>query len=457
MLSGDDGGIQRTTNNLAANVAWTQINNGFRTYQYYYVVNDPRNANNKVMGGAQDNGTTRNIGGTGSNFELIFGGDGVSVGLSDPAASGGVQYEYLGFQNGNIFRLDVPVTTFDQITPTGEADTGLFITLFKVDSDNTQTLYYANDNLIYRTTSASTVTSGTWTQMTGIGTAVDPSANPDKIDISTIGMTRGAYNPATSSLFFGTQDGRVFRLDNPTGVAPGSLPVNITGAGFPANAYVSSIAVNPTNDDTVMVTFSNYGVTSVFLTNNANAPVPTWTNIEGNLTLPSFRSSAIINTGTPVFFVGTSAGLYRLTNYPANTSWVQEGSTNIGNAVVSSLDLRVSDNKLLVGTHGYGIWSAIAPTAASVSISGRIITSSGLGVSDAVVRITEKSGDNRTVRTNSFGYYRFDNLEVGQSVTVEVSSRRYQFETRVVNLADSLIDFNFVAMESTKTRTQKIR
>ncbi len=104
MISGNDGGIQRTTDIMAGTVAWTQINNGYRTYQYYYVVNDPRNANNKVMGGAQDNGTTRNVGGTGSTFEPILSGDGVSVGLSDPAATGGFQYEYAGFQNGSIIQ-----------------------------------------------------------------------------------------------------------------------------------------------------------------------------------------------------------------------------------------------------------------------------------------------------------------------------------------------------------------
>ena len=33
------------------------------------------------------------------------------------------------------------------------------------------------------------------------------------------------------------------------------------------------------NDDVVLVTFSNYGVTSVFWTGNANAATPTWTAV----------------------------------------------------------------------------------------------------------------------------------------------------------------------------------
>lgn len=440
MLSGDDGGVQRTTDDLASAVVWTQTNSGFRTYQYYYVANDPRPANNKVIGGAQDNGTTRNVGGTGSNFESIFSGDGVSVGLSDPAASGSVQYEYVGVQNGVILRRDAASGSGagDDIQPTG-ATGGLFVTLFKLDPDNTQTLYYASNNNLYQTTSASTVTSGTWTQMTGIGTAATGG------NISAIGLTRGAYNAATSSLFVGTSNGKLFRLDNPTN-APLAAPVNITGANFPAGAYVSSVAVSPTNDGSAIVTFSNYGVASVFYTNNVNAAAPTWTNVEGNIALSSFRSSSILNiNGQLEYYVGTSTGLYRITGLPANTTWTKESPDGIGNSVVSSLDLRVSDNKLLVGTHGYGIWSAFSPTAAGVSISGSVVSLNGRGISGAVVTMTAQNGEVRAVRTNPFGYYNLNEAAAGQTYVFAVKAKGYQFAAQSVSLTENLNGLNFTA------------
>jgi hypothetical protein len=352
MLCGNDGGIQRTTANLASTVAWTPINSGYRTYQYYYVTVDPRLANGKVLGGAQDNGSTRNTGGTGTGFEMVWGGDGVSVGLSDLIL--GTQYEYVGSQSGFINRRTsgTVLGSATGITPTGETNSGLFVTLFTLDVDNTQRLYYANDNALYRTTSASTVASGTWTSMTGIATAVG-AAN----DITALATTRGIYSAATASLFFGTSSGRVFRLDDPTGTAAGTAPVDITGAGFPVG-NISSIAVNPRNDDTVLVTFSNYGISSVFWTGTANSAVPVWTAVEGALTLPSYRSSAIALTASGIeYFVGTSAGLYTSTGLPGAVAWTQEGPTEIGNAVVTSLALRKEDNKLLVGTHGHGIWT----------------------------------------------------------------------------------------------------
>lgn len=354
MLCGNDGGIQRTTDNLAGTVAWTPINTGYRTYQYYYVDVDPRVANDKVMGGAQDNGSTRNTGGTGTSFEGVFGGDGVSVGLTDLIS--GTQYEYVGFQNGYIYRrASTSGSGFGtHITPTGEEGTGMFVTLFKLDQDNTEKLYYANDNALHRTTSASTVTTAGWTSMTGVGAMVSPA-----VDITAIAMTRGTYSALTASLFIGTSDGRVLRLDDPHSAPAAAAPVNITGAGFPAGAYVSSIAVNPRNDDTVMVTFSNYAVTSVFWTGTANSPVPTWTAVEGSLTLPSYRSCAIHavpNSPEVQYYVGTSVGLYRSgTGFPGTPGWTQEGPSDIGNAVVSSLSFRPSDAKLLVGTHGSGM------------------------------------------------------------------------------------------------------
>ena len=375
MLCGNDGGVQRTTNNLAATVAWSQINSGYRTYQYYHVAVDPRTGNNKVLGGAQDNGSSRNVGGTGSTFETALGGDGVSVGLSDLIS--GNTYEYCGFQQGRIIRRNAisGLGAGTEITPTGESGTNteLFVTLFRLDPDNTETLYYANDDLLYRTTTGSTTTTavgaGSWTDMTGISTAIN-----NNLDITALATARGTYSAATSSLFIGASDivapintsAALFRLDDPANAAAATAPVDITSASFPANAFISSISVNPRNDDTLLVTFSNYGVTSVFWTGNANAATPTWLNVEGNLTLPSFRSSAIVIKGSTVeYYVGTSVGLYGATidgtssGTAAATTWAQEGPTDMGNAVVSSLALRPVDNKLLIGTHGYGMWSTI--------------------------------------------------------------------------------------------------
>jgi hypothetical protein len=378
LICGNDGGIQRTSNCLANTVSWTPINTGYRTFQYYYVAVDPRLGNNKAIGGAQDNGSTRNISGSGSDMEMVLGGDGVAVGLSNPI--GGETYEYVGWQYGQIIRrgASLPSGFGSSIRPGVATQNGLFITVFHLDPDNTENLYYLNSNRLFRNTSASTATTSNWTEMTGTATAANGNF------LTALATTRGSYNSSTASLFIGTNTSKVFRLDDPVNATAGTVPVDIS-AGLPLSGYISSIAVNPRNDDTVLVTLSNYGINNLWWTGNANSANPTWLNVEGNLTLPSVRSSAIAITPDGVqYFAGTSVGLYRSyinASNPGTTSWTQEGSSELGNAVVTSLSLRPSDNRLLVGTHGYGMWTT---TLSYVVLPVNLLNFSGQLLNDRV-------------------------------------------------------------------------
>ncbi len=87
-----------------------------------------------------------------------------------------------------------------------------------------------------------------------------------------------------------------------------------------------------------------------------------------------------------------------------------------------------------------------APVVASnVSVSGRVTTSSGYGVSKAVVSITDGGGNTRLALTSSFGYYRFDNVATGATYTIAVSTKRYSFTPQMVLVNDNLTNVNFVA------------
>jgi hypothetical protein len=85
------------------------------------------------------------------------------------------------------------------------------------------------------------------------------------------------------------------------------------------------------------------------------------------------------------------------------------------------------------------------PTAATVTIGGRVLTNSRRGLSNALVYLTDFSGDMRTARTNSLGYYRFNDIVAGQSVTITVVSKRYQFAPQVVNVNEEMSGLNFLA------------
>ncbi len=86
----------------------------------------------------------------------------------------------------------------------------------------------------------------------------------------------------------------------------------------------------------------------------------------------------------------------------------------------------------------------LAPTAAAVSVSGRVLAGKR-GLINATVIITDSSGNTRTTRTNSFGYYLFENVEAGQSYIFQVQSKRFRFPPQVVTVNEDVTDLIFHA------------
>ncbi len=89
----------------------------------------------------------------------------------------------------------------------------------------------------------------------------------------------------------------------------------------------------------------------------------------------------------------------------------------------------------------------LIPTAASVFVSGRVISAKEQGIRDVIVTLTDRDGVSRSVRTNSFGIYRFEDVRAGETYIVSVSSRRYAFPTsvRMVTPVDSVLDLDFAS------------
>jgi uncharacterized delta-60 repeat protein len=98
----------------------------------------------------------------------------------------------------------------------------------------------------------------------------------------------------------------------------------------------------------------------------------------------------------------------------------------------------------LNGVNSFSDWSLgnLAPTAASVSVSGRVSSAKGIGISRASVSITDSLGNVRVVKTNSFGYFRFDEIEAGQTYVFNVSAKGYSFAPQLVNVSEDIADLN---------------
>ena len=398
-ICSNDGGIQITSNITSTSpanepVLWNVINN-YQTLQYAKVAIDPETAANNFVGGAQDNGTqfrdkTGIIGqavSDSNNHRRLFGGDGGSVGISKK--NGNTQFLYASVQLGILRRGQLqPSFSGTDIRPTGltpaisgsTTEFGEFVTNFKLNPDNTEDLFYVNFNRLFRTTSASTVSSSGWTELTGVSNAVNAS-NGTNTGIRGLAFSRGAYTN-NHALYLGTTDGRVFRLDDPRNANNLTSPINISPPSI-TNLNVQDIAVNPNNDNEIMVVLTNYGITSgnnfnnvvnIWWTDNAKSATPTWRQAEGNLAgtsssgYISARSCMIVvkkdasNNAVTEYYVGTAAGLFGIQNLGAtllaggSPVWQREGTSVLNFAVVSSIDYRPSDNVMLIGTHGNGLY-----------------------------------------------------------------------------------------------------
>lgn len=360
MLSANDGGVHRTNDGTAASVSWTSLNNGYVTSQFYTVAIPKEESSNVIIGGLQDNGSWMNISNqTNAVWYSIIGGDGAYTATVPKGL-----YWYFSFQNGQIYRLtlndNLALTSFARVDPTGGGErTGgsyLFINPYVLDPQNPNVMYLAGGNAIWKNSNLAQIPTGSqettlvnWKLL--LQTAV--TSGP---------ITALEVSSNSEYLYYGTGVGELFRLHAPASHGAGEK-VNIKQANLPEDAYVSAIASNPEDDDEVLVVFSNYGIPSLFHSNDAG---DSFVDVSGNLEEfadgtgngPSVRWAEIVplENGTR-YFVGTSVGLYSTDQLNgAATVWLKESADLIGKSVVKMMDYRPLDGTLVVATHGNGVF-----------------------------------------------------------------------------------------------------
>ncbi len=169
------------------------------------------------------------------------------------------------------------------------------------------------------------------------------------------------------------------------------------------------------------------------------------------------------NTGTPAI-TGTNTGNSGTFSVTTPDHVVTFTSDFVSFAQTTERNLAVSFSSvtpsLAIGTGnflnsftaaGSGTFAAnpppvvVGPTAAAVSVSGRVLAPSGRGLSGARVSLTDARGITQTAATNAFGYYRLSNVAAGQVAVISVISKRYAFTPRVTMVTDNLNDWDFTA------------
>ncbi len=96
-----------------------------------------------------------------------------------------------------------------------------------------------------------------------------------------------------------------------------------------------------------------------------------------------------------------------------------------------------------------GFWTAepFAPTAAEVTVSGSVKTADGRGINNVLITMTGANGETRTVISSSFGFFRFNDVEVGGTYIFTVKSKRFIFAQPMLvrSILEDADDINFIA------------
>ncbi len=341
-----DGGVFLSNTSGQNTPIFIERNQGYNTLQYYSGAINPTAGSNNFLAGAQDNGT------------MLY--TGTPVGITDMISGGDGAYCFWDENESEVYitsyqRSRYQVWNSGSRVYTDNIATGTFISPGDYDYDNN--ILYSNavesfgttKNILYR--------------LSGI-----PLTN--NREIISIGTTSNVpfshikyspYSPSgTSTLFVGTESGKLYKV---TGAESSASSTEIGDPNFPTS-FLSCVAIG-SSEDNILVTFSNYGVSSVWLTSDGGT---TWEEKESNLPDMPIRWAIFHPDNNAQVMLATEIGVWTTnTLNDAVPEWAP-AVTGLANVRVDMLKLRKSDNTVLAATHGRGIYTAEFELEGTVSL-----------------------------------------------------------------------------------------
>ena len=127
-----------------------------------------------------------------------------------------------------------------------------------------------------------------------------------------------------------------------------------------------------------------------------------------------------------------------------------EGTVGQSVAGTTSTGTNAGTNTQYALRGGFWAFEDLAPTAATVSVAGRITGNqpNDFGKRVTIVLINLSTGATRTAQANSFGYYQFDELEIGELYLVRAHGKTLQMtpDSYLFTLTEGREDLNFTAV-----------
>ncbi len=329
IIFGSDGGVFYSNNADQSTPTFHERNYYYSTLQFYTCAIGQDSA---FLGGAQDNGSLLyQEHPLYHYYDMYSGGDG-SFCFFDPdediVITSIYDNQYYAFYNGNYKQIN-------------QYYCGLFVN--PVDYDGTNNILYAN---------AMDFSGNYQDQLVRI------SGIPDNVSGDYFNLNTGSTVPYSNvtlspnnnnTLYVGTQSGKLFKV---TDIQTTPIATEIGSNLFPP-ANISCIAIGST-DNTILVTFSNYGVQKIWLTTDGGN---NWTDKTGNLPDIPVRWVILHPQNDEQAMIATELGVWTTNELAqATTNWYP--STNgPANVRTDMLRIRTSDNTVLAATHGRNFYT----------------------------------------------------------------------------------------------------
>lgn len=362
LISTHDGGISLTQDVTATDVKWESLNNGYHTVQFYGTAIDKQGTNNAIAGGLQDNGTlftssSDNL----KPWNLTLSYDGGFCFLGKDASEA-----YMSVQSGRIYRMLIDnngvASQSARIDPKDALrDDYEFINPYTPAIDDYYKIFNPCGQLIWRNKDIRQIPLHAQLDSTPVNTgwlALESTRINDAADAITA-ITSAPYDV----VYYGTSKGKLFKMENASSDTP--KVSSIRQSNLPTG-YINCITVDPDNSSKIFIIYANYGILSIFSSDDQGQ---NWQAISGNLedntsgsgNGPSCRwfTCAKIQ-GQKFYYVGTSIGLFACDSLKGmNTTWVRQSPDAIGVNIVTMMQFRESDAMMAVSTFGAGMFNAI--------------------------------------------------------------------------------------------------
>lgn len=364
VVFGNDGGIYYTNDIEGAdstNVIQPR-NKGYNVTQFYSGAIYPDAGSNFYLAGSQDNGTQLFNASGFVNTSEATGGDGGFCFIDQDQPD----TQITTFTNNNINFSINGGSSFSLIVASA---TGSFIN--PADYDDEQNALYSGYSAtsIYRTSLA------TGLSVLNLGLNDDASA-----------LKVSPHTTASTTLYVGTESAGLYEVTTADGTPSVS---DITGGSFPSGT-ISCVQVGG-SEDTLVATFFNYGVTSIWYTTDGGT---SWASREGDLPDMPVRWFLFNPNNSDEAIIATELGVWSTANFQdVSPNWVASTS-GLANVRVDMLQIRTSDNQVIASTHGRGLFSSDAfSTSAPLADFGTSTEQAGTSMA---VKFTDQSSSNPT-------------------------------------------------------------